>query len=40
MKKIRFYRVNLDYIKYLWNYDNKVQYNIDKFNNYNKEDRI
>ena len=27
MDNFKFYRVNLDYIKYLWNFDRKVQYN-------------
>jgi protein AbiQ len=36
MDKIRFFRIDLDYIKYLWNYDNRVQYNINESNSYNK----
>ena len=37
MKKVRFYRINLDYIKFLWNYDNKVQFNIYESENYNQK---
>lgn len=27
MNRLSLYRVNIDYIKYLWSYDNRVQYN-------------
>jgi protein AbiQ len=36
MDKIRFYRVNLGYIKYLWDTDKKVQYNISQPSEYNE----
>mgnify|MGYP001097837138 CR=1 FL=1 len=36
LDRIRFYRINLDYVKYLWNYDNRVQYNKDESDFYNK----
>jgi len=35
--KIKLYKINLDYIKYLYsNYDSKVQYNINQNEEYNK----
>ncbi len=36
MSKIRFYKVNLDYIKYLHNIDNRVQLHEGKPNSYNE----
>ncbi len=37
MDKIRFFRIKLNYLKYLWNYDNKVQYNINEIDFYNEK---
>lgn len=34
MERLRLYRVNIDYIKYLYSYDNRVQYTPDKPDNY------
>lgn len=36
MQRVRFYRIDLDYVKYLWEHDNKVQYNMDETDDYNK----
>lgn len=36
LNKIRFFRINLDYIKYLWNYDKRVQYNTNESDTYNE----
>ncbi len=35
MKKVKFCRINLDYIKYLHSFDIKVQYNVDASDAYN-----
>jgi protein AbiQ len=37
MQKIRFYKIDLNYVKYLWKFDNKVQYDIYKSDDYNKK---
>lgn len=34
MKNLKLYRVNIDYIKYLYKYDNRVQYNPSKGDTY------
>ncbi len=34
MERLRLYRVNIDYIKYLYSYDNRVQYTPDKPDSY------
>lgn len=36
MNKLKLYRVNIDYIKYLYNFDNRVQYNPYKDEEYTK----
>lgn len=37
MNKIRFYRIDLDYVKYLWSFDNRVQYNKNADDSYNRK---
>lgn len=37
INKIRFFRIKLDYLRYLWNYDEKVQYNIYETDVYNEK---
>lgn len=36
MERLRLYKVNIDYIKYLYNYDKRVQYNPNKPDIYTK----
>ncbi|MEG0900062.1 MAG: type III toxin-antitoxin system ToxN/AbiQ family toxin [Oscillospiraceae bacterium] len=36
MNRLELFRVNLDYVKYLWSFDNRVQYNSDKPDFYNQ----
>lgn len=37
MGKTKFYRIDLDYIKYMWSFDKKVQYNEHESDSYNKK---
>lgn len=37
MGKIKFYRIDLDYIKYMWSFDKKVQYNEREPDSYNEK---
>jgi protein AbiQ len=37
MGNFKLYRIDLDYVKYLWNFDKKVQYNEDQSDEYNKK---
>jgi len=34
LDRLRLYKVNIDYIKYLYNFDKKVQYNVNEADNY------
>lgn len=36
MNKLRLYRININYIKYLYSFDNRVQYNSSREDNYSK----
>lgn len=37
MEKLKFYRIDIDYIKYLYQFDKKVQYNVNKEDEYTEK---
>ena len=40
VERLQLYKINIDYIKYLYNFDKKIQYNTDENDAYTREDHM